>query len=67
MLQDPLAYLEACVRQGKVLGLRLGPEAVVLVADQAAAKQIMVEESSSFGKVSSSLEISLELGGCFLQ
>ena len=51
MLQDPLAYLEATARQGKMLGLRLGPEAVILVSDQAAARQIMIDQASSFGKV----------------
>ena len=51
MLQDPLAYLDASACQGKVLGLRLGPEAVVLVSDQAAARQILITHPADFAKV----------------
>ena len=51
LLQDPLNYLEAVTRQAKIVGLKLGPEAVVLISDQAAAKQILIDQSSSFGKV----------------
>ena len=53
MLQDPLGFITAATRQSGVVGLRLGPEAVVLVADPAAARQVLIDQASSFGKVCS--------------
>lgn len=52
MLADPLTFLEDTQhRYGKIAGLRLGPEAVVLISDRKAARQITVEQSASFAKV----------------
>ena len=52
MLQNPLGFITNATQRSKIVGLRLGPEAVVLVADPAAARQILIDQASSFGKVS---------------
>ncbi|KAK9793752.1 hypothetical protein WJX73_010742 [Symbiochloris irregularis] len=51
MLANPLAYLETTQRRhGKVVGLKLGPEAVILVSDQSTAHEVLSTRASSFAK-----------------
>jgi hypothetical protein len=51
MLQQPLAFLERVRRQhGPLAGLLLGGERVVLVADPAAARSVLIDRGEQFTK-----------------
>ncbi|KAL6746717.1 cytochrome P450 [Haematococcus lacustris] len=51
LLTDPLAFITAATAQfGPVVGLLLGGERVVLVADPGCAKQVLVEKAEVFVK-----------------
>ena len=55
MLADPLAFLEKITQEyGKVVGMVLGGERVVLVADSAIAEQVLITGNSTVAKVCSS-------------
>ena len=52
LLASPLQFLEEVTQQyGKVVGMVLGGERVVLVADSAVAEQILIAGSSNVAKV----------------
>ena len=52
LLANPLAFLEEVTQQyGKVVGMVLGGERVVLVADSAVAEQVLITANSSVAKV----------------
>ena len=52
LLANPLAFLEEVKQQhGKIVGMVLGGERVVLVADSAIAEQVLITENSTVAKV----------------
>lgn len=51
MLQDPLGFLEEVTQQhGNVVGLVLGGQRVVLVADPDTAKDVLIDRAALFCK-----------------
>ena len=51
LLQNPLQFLEQTTRQyGRVVGLVLGGERVVLVADPALARRVLIDDAAHFQK-----------------
>lgn len=51
LLQNPLQFLEETTRQhGRVAGLVLGGEHVVLVADPALARRVLIDDAAHFQK-----------------
>ena len=51
LLQNPLQFLEQTTRQyGRVVGLVLGGEHVVLVADPALARRVLIDDAAHFQK-----------------
>ena len=51
LLQNPLQFLEQTTRQyGRVVGLVLGGEHVILVADPALARRVLIDDAAHFQK-----------------
>ena len=51
-VRDPLPYLEALRQQyGPIVGLVLGGERVILVAEPEAAQTVLIDKASVFQKV----------------
>ena len=51
-LRSPLDFLDRVVQQyGGSVGLRLGGERVVLLADPALSRQVLIDLADTFGKV----------------
>ena len=52
LLSDPLSFLESTTeRYGRVVGLRLGPESVVLFSDPSTARGVLATHASLYAKV----------------